>query len=167
MSSSYYLGSDHYVPERIASKIDSATSSFIENGLYKFYKSLDKFTQKLSKRMESSQTDDDDIQALSMEQLKRPMIFISCLWGLAMVLFIGEFIIFKLRQWQENRRQQGKQKLILEIIGVFTRKPKIFANFPVFKWMNSRWRNCRRPVWGSIRNSWTTIKRLTKRAERS
>lgn len=50
----------------------------IESGLAHFYSSLAKFQISLDYHMSQ---EDDDIQALSIQQLKKPMILIFCLWA--------------------------------------------------------------------------------------
>lgn len=90
----FFLESDHHVPERIIKRLDHATSSMVENGLHKFYLSLAIFKQKLIDRAYLEQIDDDS-QALTIEQLKRPMIVLFYLWGTATIIFICEMTIFK------------------------------------------------------------------------
>lgn len=94
ISAAFYLQSDHYVPERLLNKIDKRTSAMMENGMHQFYTSFTNFLRKLFAR-QFARSDDDDSQALTMSQLKRPMIFIFGLWGVAIIVFIAEIIIFK------------------------------------------------------------------------
>lgn len=61
-----------------------------------FYRSLAKFQISLDYHMSQ---EDDDIQALSIQQLKKPMILIFCLWGAASTLLIAESVVFKWNQW--------------------------------------------------------------------
>lgn len=48
---------------------------------------------------------EEDDQALTMEQLKRPMILIVCLWGMSIMIWIAEIIIYR---WK-NRRNHEQQ----------------------------------------------------------
>lgn len=99
-NSQFFLESDHYVPERVINKLDKTTSSMMENGLHEFYLSLAIFKQKLIDRAYLEQID-DDFKALTAEQLKRPMIVLSYLLGVAMIIFITECIISK---WKHRNR---------------------------------------------------------------
>lgn len=72
----------------------------IESGLGQFYASFGAFGQKLVDRHDVIQRDDeDDVRALTVEQLQRPMILIFCLCGVAISLLIFEIIVFKWNQW--------------------------------------------------------------------
>lgn len=72
MSSNFYLTSDHYASDQLLNKIDSATSLLAESGLHKFYTSFIEFKGELNSRDPSrQQVDNDEIQALTMEQLKK------------------------------------------------------------------------------------------------
>lgn len=90
----FHLESDHYVTDRTIKKLDQTTSFMVENGIHKFYLSLAIFKQKLIDRAYLEQID-DDFQALTVEQLKRPMILLFYLWGMATIIFIAEMTIFK------------------------------------------------------------------------
>lgn len=85
-------------------KIDKATSTMMQNGLHQFYTNFADFKQKFLVREYLSEKD-DDLQALTAEQLKRPMILMSCLFGVAIVIWMAEIIIFR---WK-NRRTHGQQ----------------------------------------------------------
>lgn len=94
MKSQYYLESGQYVPDRLMEKIDKTKSSMMENGLYQFYLDFAAYRQKLNRRIPTNQ-EDDDLQALTMEQLERPLVRILCIWSVAMIIFILEFIKMK------------------------------------------------------------------------
>lgn len=101
INSQYYLESGNYVPERMTNRIDRTTSLMTENGLYQFYLSLAAFKQKFVDRAYLDE-DEDDFQALTMGQLKRPMILLFCLWAVAMTLFMAEVIISKWKNQRDN-----------------------------------------------------------------
>lgn len=107
ISTQFYLESENYVPDRMMKKIDKATSSFVENGLRQFYESLVDFRQKLIDRVHLSQLD-DDIQALTFEQLRRPMILVFCLWGITIIILILEIFISK---WNASRRNRERKNV--------------------------------------------------------
>lgn len=127
-----------YASERTLKKIDKVTSSMMSSGLYQFYISFAEYKQKLAERVKSAQDEDDNFRALTMDQLKRPMLFIFGLWSLAVVIFIMEHIISKWKHWRgcrieyldpkfepkRNRKchHQSKQKRSQRIIGIFKRK---------------------------------------------
>lgn len=92
------------VPEREIKKIDDTTSKMMENGLYQFYKYFSEYLLQLHHRTLSNEND-DEIQVLTMDQLKRPMMVILGLWGLAMAIFIMEHIIRKWKEWRGTRIQ--------------------------------------------------------------
>lgn len=100
INSQFFLESDHYVPERVFKKIDQATSLMMESGLYQFYTSLAAFKQKFVEQTYSNQDDDDDnLQALTMQQLKRPMFLLFSLWAVAKAIFIAEMLVAKFNDW--------------------------------------------------------------------
>lgn len=101
VSSQFYLQSEHYVPDRMLKKIDRATGSMMENGLHEFYTSLASFKMKLILRI-YSMVEHEDFRALSVEQLKRPLILLFCLSAAAMIIFIAEIIISK---WKSGNQR--------------------------------------------------------------
>lgn len=76
------------------------------NGLHKFYTSLADFNQKLIGRVYSN-GDEDELKALTMEQLRKPMILIICLWGVATTIFLIEMILFK---WNNFKRKRNRNR---------------------------------------------------------
>lgn len=104
-----YLQSEYYVPERILEEINEATSSMMASGLHQFYTSLATFKNNLVERAYSI-VDDDCTEALTMEQLKRPLILLFCLWGVALIVFIGESIVskWKLRNQKPIRTRRNR-----------------------------------------------------------
>lgn len=73
----------------------------MESGLYQFYTTLAAFKLKLMERSfwSDDDDDDDDMQALTVQQLKRPMILLFCLWAVAKAIFIAEMIVSKFNKW--------------------------------------------------------------------
>lgn len=84
-------------------KINEATSSMMEYGFHQFYTSIATFKQKLVDRVFLDQ-DDDDLYALTMAQLSRPLVFLLLLCGLASIVFVAEIINFK---WRNLRNQRA------------------------------------------------------------
>lgn len=93
----FFLQSDHSVPDRTLRMIDHLTSPIMENGLHQFYQSFNTFRRQLIYRNFSSIEDDSSDRALTMEQLMRPTKFVFYLWGLAVIIFVAEIIVGKLR----------------------------------------------------------------------
>lgn len=105
------------VPERIIQRINRATASIIENGLANFYKSLadslenrvfNSFNTRIGFGFKEMQ-DDDVVIALTIDQLKVPMIINSILLALASVLLVIEIIVYRVNKWR-NRRQTSIQR---------------------------------------------------------
>lgn len=74
-------------------------------GLLKFYTSFTLFKRQFIDRAYVVFNSEEDDQALTMEQLKRPMILIVCLWGMSIMIWIAEIIIYR---WK-NRRNHEQQ----------------------------------------------------------
>lgn len=100
--SPFFLESDHYIADRTMKMIDKTTSSMMENGLFKFYTSLASFKQKF---IERNSQHENDFQALSMNELKRPMKLLLGLCAFATFIFLFEFAISKWRNWRNQHRQ--------------------------------------------------------------
>lgn len=78
------------------------TASMMESGLIQLYKSLATFKQKLIDRAFTI-ANVDNFRALTMEQLERPLILLSCIWVAAIIVFIVEVIIFKWKVYSRGR----------------------------------------------------------------
>lgn len=117
INTQYYLESENYVPERLSKRIDEATSSLMESGLHQFFTSYAHFRDDLHLREFNGQQDDDDDyeQALTIEQLIRPMKLIFCLWGVALTIFTVEIVVFK---WNQLRRRFSRR--VFEIFNPFS-----------------------------------------------
>lgn len=85
----YYLVSEYYVPDRLMKRINNVTISMIESGLDKFFKSYTAFVQMMF-RAKYVEDDVDALQPLTLQQLKRPMLFIVSLYGVATIVFMLE-----------------------------------------------------------------------------
>lgn len=104
------MKSDHYVPERFIKKVDKMTSSLAESGLYTFFVSFSEFSRKFVERayLNREEEDEENMQVLTVKQLQRPMILIFYLWGLAVITFVAEIILVKLRKWFSRRNQTNR-----------------------------------------------------------
>lgn len=107
ISSSYYLENDCYVPARMVDRIDKVTSSIIENGFYQFYASKIDFDFNLRIRRNDINNNilqgnniNDDLQPLTFEQMRIPIMFLLYMMGISVVVFIGEISYFK---WKDRR----------------------------------------------------------------
>lgn len=111
INSQYYLESSHYVPKRLITSIDKATSSIMANGLHQFYMTFCDFKQKLIERthsyLQSDDDDDDDDQALTMKQLKRPLILLLGMCAITVLVFIAEIVVYKWNNRRRNRSRTG------------------------------------------------------------
>lgn len=101
----YYLTSKKYVPERLKQKIDMTTNSMMENGLHQFYKSFSTFLMDLieNRNFNQDNNDEDNIQALTMEQLKIPLIIFIVLLGLSSIVFVIEVIVYHFNRLRSRR----------------------------------------------------------------
>lgn len=46
--------------------------------------------------------DDNDIKPFEMKQLKRSVLFVLSLYGMAMMVLLTEYVIFKWRDWRDR-----------------------------------------------------------------
>lgn len=99
--STFYLNSVGYVSDRLLTRINKFTSSVMQSGINRFYVSYTRFKRNI---LERAYLDDenDNFHALTADQLKRPMILVFCLWGVALIVFIAEIAVSKYRN--RNRR---------------------------------------------------------------
>lgn len=108
LTDSYYLESDHYVPERILKKINIITSLMIENGLNEFYKSYEHFLDTVYVDHYYYKSDGEiKLDQMTMLQLKRAVYLVLCLYGMAVIVFMCEkayeIIIYK---WNSMRNRK-------------------------------------------------------------
>lgn len=90
----------YYPTERLRERIDKVTSSVMENGLYEYFNSRYRFKKDIelgfpSARQHNSEVDDDDLHALNMGQMIRPLYIVIGLLILSILVFVGEIIVFK------------------------------------------------------------------------
>lgn len=106
---SNFLNGDQYIPERIRNKLNKKTSFIMENGLQRFYESYGEYLEK-SREIFSTHKgndehddyeyydEDDGFQALTMDNLRGPMILVLCLFAFSGVILLVEIIMFKLKE---------------------------------------------------------------------
>lgn len=95
ISKPFYLASDHLIPLRMRRKIDQLTNLMIEKGFYEFYYSIKSSDKRWISSWENSTTPADvELETITMEQIKRPMVFICGLWFIATLIFIIQLFIF-------------------------------------------------------------------------
>lgn len=46
--------------------------------------------------------DEKNIEPFTMKQLKRPFVFVLLLYGLAMILFVAEYVVHKWKDWHDR-----------------------------------------------------------------
>lgn len=49
-------------------------------------------------------SDENGIQPFTIKQLKRPVIFVSYLYGIAMLIFLAECIVYKWKDWRDRKQ---------------------------------------------------------------
>lgn len=95
MQSQYFLESDHHPSDRTVEKIDRITAEMLENGLYRFYLSMAAYKQQLNKRAYLSQNTDNHAMALTLDQMKRPLIIYLSVLATAMIIFVIEQVVLR------------------------------------------------------------------------
>lgn len=103
-----FLKGDQYIPERMRNKFNKKMSFMMENGLQRFYESYGEYLEKLREITSSLEKDDgndnyenfddEDFQALTMDNVRGPMILALCLFAFSCAIFAVEIIVFKLKQ---------------------------------------------------------------------
>lgn len=73
-----------------------------QSGLHRFYTSSAEYDQNLAEKgyFNDEMHEQDDLQALTLEQFNRPLIFFLWLWGIVVVIFIGEILVYKWMNWR-------------------------------------------------------------------
>lgn len=46
--------------------------------------------------------EDNDIEPFPMKQMMRPFLFVLCLDGMAIILFLAEIVIYKWKHWRDR-----------------------------------------------------------------
>lgn len=95
VQSQYFLESDHHPSDRTVEKIDRITAEMLENGLYRFYLSMATYKQQLNKRAYLSQNTDNHAMALTLDQMKRPLIIYLSVLATAMIIFVIEQVVLR------------------------------------------------------------------------
>lgn len=105
---SNYLESDQYIPQRIKDKFNKKTSFIMENGLEEFFSSFSAFSENLQNNIspldedgDRDYNDDDDadeIQALTVDNLRGPVILVLCLSAFSCFIFLIEILVFELKK---------------------------------------------------------------------
>lgn len=101
----------------------------MENGLVQFFFAYYTYYVVLNARSELQRlhkSDDDDLHALTMNQMMRPFYFVVSLWIASIVGFVAEIVVFK---WNA-RRQKRSQWAVRRKIGFLQRsKCSIFEAY--------------------------------------
>lgn len=83
------MESNQLVPERMKNKIYKITSTLMESGIYRFFERLNTFLEKIrAQKLENAE--EDDFRALTMGDLRGPLICCSYLLGFAGFVFLLE-----------------------------------------------------------------------------
>lgn len=98
ISTRYLLTSDGYVSDRMIQKIDSKTSSIMENGLHQFYHSFSTYLLELKGSRFLEQDEEEDTSTLNMQQIIRPLIHHFGLLAICLGFLLIEFIIHRRQQ---------------------------------------------------------------------
>lgn len=93
--------SNKYVPEQMIQKINTATSSVMENGLYRFYRSFANILGEI--KTNKHDFVDVNLQALHLEQILFPFIYYFVSLMVAFIAFVIELTVFR----YNVRRQQS------------------------------------------------------------
>lgn len=94
----YYLESNKYVPERMLNSIDKKSSAMMASGLHQLYIKYGEFVSEMHSKIEHREDENDDEQALTMDQIKRPLILVFYLWGITLVVFIIENLVYYIKK---------------------------------------------------------------------
>lgn len=120
---------NYYLTERLRKRIDKLSLSSMENGLVQFFFAYYTYYVVLNARSELQRlhkNDDDDLHALTMNQMMRPFYFVVSLWIASIVGFVAEIVVFK---WNA-RRQKRSQWAVRRKIGFLQRsKCSIFEAY--------------------------------------
>lgn len=93
----YMLASDQYIPEGTKRVIDKVGISIVESGLFVFYKRFARFiSQFRTKQILSDES--EKAHAVTMNQLKIPLIIYFIVVGLACIIFIVEEIVYSMKK---------------------------------------------------------------------
>lgn len=98
-------------------KFDKVTNSMAEYGFYQFSESISEFKHKwkagvIDRTVENDNNVDDDLQSITMEQMKKPIIILLCLSAIAIIIFVAEILTFKWLKWRNCKHPNIFSKLI-------------------------------------------------------
>lgn len=84
------------------------TNSMAEYGFYKFYDSISKFkfnlrVDEIYHEIENKKVH-DDMQPLTIEHLRKPIIIVVCLNGIALLSTVVEILLVKWLNWRKCKR---------------------------------------------------------------
>lgn len=106
-SDRYILTSEQHISERTISKIDEVANSMAEHGFYGFYQDIMDFKLKhLIGRLAQVKGmigDGVDLQSITIEQLRKPVVIVLCLNGIATIVFVIEILVFKWLKWRNRK----------------------------------------------------------------
>lgn len=92
------MTANNYVPKRMESKINKEIGRMMENGLNAFYGTFTKFWMKIQvQKQMAHKGEQNDIHALTFEDLQGPLIFCSYLLVFAWFILLLEVIAFKFK----------------------------------------------------------------------
>lgn len=79
------------------------------SSLFKFHTQLDhsKLNHEALKKIDEMYTEfinnDKEIQSFTMKQLNRPVRFVLYLYGIAMIIFLAECIVYYWKAWRDRK----------------------------------------------------------------
>lgn len=90
------MTANNYVPLRMETKINRETGLLMENGINAFYETLSRFWMTIQVQ-NLAKSEQSDLHALTMDDLKGPLLFCSYLLVFAWLVFIFEVFATKLK----------------------------------------------------------------------
>ena len=90
-------------------KIDRVTTSMVEHGFVQFYQSYLIYKEHrafamnfllFEVTMNKRKNDGDELQSISVEQFKTPMIILLFLNGIATIILVAEILVSKWLKWR-------------------------------------------------------------------
>lgn len=104
----HLLTSYQRISDRMINKIDRVTSLMTEHGFDQFYQHILEFQQKWLFAKDGMTTRKDkyevNLEPITIEQLRKPIIIVLCLNGIAGILFIAEIVVFKWLEWRKRKQ---------------------------------------------------------------
>lgn len=84
-------------------EIDKVSNSMSEYGFHKFYESkftFDWHTKNINQSTENVMEDIIDLQPITIEQLRKPIIIAMSLNGIGLILLVVEVLLFRWKKWR-------------------------------------------------------------------